>query len=200
MTGVQTCALPISATNGSTVVLNSGVNAGDIVQIFSLRTMAVVNFLPLSGGTISGSITVGNSTVNATHNSSAFFITGNNSTLATAKYWANGVIIGNSSVVAAPTVYLANSTGNTELTVASINFAGNTTTLANVTLSGNGLNIGNSSGTAAPVIHMANTTETLDVGVNYIQMAGNNTTLAPVLINGNGASFGTIAEIGRAHV
>ncbi len=207
--GNATTLAPVSISGNGVVIGNNTGTASPTINIANAQGNSVfnVNSWSLSnssaniitannGGIFANNGTVvfvGNGTVNATHNSSAFFISGNGSTLATAKLYSNGVIIGNNSVVAAPVVYLANTTGNSELTVSSINFAGNSSTLANVTLSGNGLNIGNTTSSAAPVIHIANTTETLDVGVNYIQMAGNNTTLGPVLINGNGASFGDIS-------
>ena len=101
--GINLPQTDYTATNGSTVILNSGVNAGDIVQIFSLRTMAVVNFLPLSGGTVSGSITVGNSTVNT--QITAGNIALNGSTL----------LIGNSTsnvVLTGTTITISNSTSN----------------------------------------------------------------------------------------
>jgi len=61
-----------TATDGTSIVLNSGVNSGDIVQIFSLRTMNPVNiftqtqsdarYLQLTGGTLTtNNLTVGTS-------------------------------------------------------------------------------------------------------------------------------------------
>jgi hypothetical protein len=92
-----------TATNGTSVVLDIGVNAGDIVQIFSLRTMAVVNFLPLTGGTISGNVTVGNSTVNTQISAGNIALNG------------SSLIIGNSTVnvvVTETSLKISNSSSN----------------------------------------------------------------------------------------
>ncbi len=140
-----------TATNGSTVVLNSGVNAGDIVQIFSLRTLNPVNiftqtesdarYLKLTGGTVSGNITVGNSTVNT--QITAGNIALNGSTL----------LIGNSTsnvVITGTTLTISNSTSNVSFGTgpASINAISTNTftigTAAYVIANGN-FGLGNSS-------------------------------------------------------
>lgn len=205
--GNSTTLAPVSISGNGVVIGNNTGTAAPVINIanaygnsvFNVNSWSLSNssaniLIANNGGIFANNGTVvfvGNSTINATHNSSAFFITGNTTTLATATYWSNGVVIGNNTVTASPIVSFANTTGNSLLTVASLNFAGNTTTLANVTLTGNGLVIGNTSGMASPVLYMANTTESINVGVNYIQLTGNATTLAPVTINGNGAVFGT---------
>lgn len=164
-----------TATNGSTVVLNSGVNAGDIVQIFSLRTMAVSNFLPLTGGTISGSLTVGNSSVNT-------YITAGNIAL-------NGstLLIGNSSanvVINGSSLVISNSTTSATVGLgpATINsLASNTFTIGSATYFVANGNVG--IGTNSPSFRLqigtnsaASTTtpETLSLGGTYSSVAGDN--------------------------
>lgn len=56
--GVMLGSADYTATNGTTVVLAAGATAGDLVETISFYVSSVLNALPQSGGTLSGSLVV----------------------------------------------------------------------------------------------------------------------------------------------
>jgi hypothetical protein len=137
--GLQLPQSDYTATNGSTVILNSGINAGDIVQIFSLRTMNPVNiftqtqsdarYLQLTGGTLT--------TNNLTVGTSSYFVSNGNVGIANTSPANKLAITGD--------IYVANSSGNRTFyldTGGSITLTGGRTTpsTGGTILSYNGIN------------------------------------------------------------
>lgn len=127
---IGTGAGGFSANTTTVLVGNNTINTN-----ITSTTVAVAN--STTSATISPlSLLVGNSTVNSIHNSSAFAVTGNTTTLASATLSSSGLLVGNSTTTQTTSIIsIANTTGSANISPAG--FSGNgfnlTINAANVT-------------------------------------------------------------------
>jgi hypothetical protein len=56
LNGVRLSTTDFTASNGVSVVLNTGATAGDLVQIIGHKTFSIAEALPLAGGTLTGPV------------------------------------------------------------------------------------------------------------------------------------------------
>lgn len=53
----------VTVSSGTSVVLASGAAAGDIIEVVGLSAFSIANYLPLAGGTLSGTLNIGSGTL-----------------------------------------------------------------------------------------------------------------------------------------